>query len=251
MTVTVPSLAPSAEGVASLTERYRAWRSSELGQITDRIEEALILRLIGPAKDARVLDIGCGDGALCARLAALGADVTGLDADPHMLAAARERARQARAAFACVRGDVRALPFADDTFDVVVAVTVLCLVSDAALAVREMARVLRPGGRLVFGELGRYSLWAIKRQLSGLLGSTTWRSASFRSASELRLLVSSAGCEIKSLEGAIYYPPCGVCARWLEGVDHRLGAMTTTGAAFLALAADKCEVTPGSASKCE
>ena len=230
--------APPAD-LASLPAAYRTWRASDLGRITDRIEEELILTLTGPVAGKRVLDVGCGDGVLSVTLARQGAHVTGVDVDRSMLDAARDRARSAHADATYIEGNARSLPFADDTFDVVVAVTVLCFVPDADSAVSEMARVLRPGGRLVIGELGRYSLWAAKRRLSGWLGSRTWRAASFRSAGEMKRIATSAKLHVAAIRGAIYYPPCNLCARWLGPIDRHLAKVTTMGAAFIALAADK------------
>lgn len=224
---------------APLPLAYEAWRASELGRITDRIEEELILRLIGPVQGKSVLDVGCGDGGLAVRLALLGASVAAVDADPRMLAAARARAAIAQVGVVHVAADARALPFADDTFDVVTAVTVLCFVADAAPALKELARVLRPGGRLVLGELGRLSLFAARRRLAGWLGATTWRLASFRTPAELRRLAAVAGLDVTELRGAIYYPPCDLCARWMARLDHHFGALTTAGAAFIALASSK------------
>lgn len=234
----------STPDLASLPTAYEAWRASELGQITDQIEEDLVLGLLGTVEGMRVLDVGCGDGALAVRLAALGADVTGVDADPGMLAAARDRAARAQAAVTYVEGDAGVIPFADDLFDVVVALTVLCFVPEASRAFQEMARVLRPGGRLVIGELGRHSLWAVNRRLSGWLGSRAWRSASFRSARELRQLAATVKLHVNELRGAVYYPPCILCARWLAPFDRRLSTLTTTGAAFIILAARKPKPAP-------
>lgn len=228
-----------APDLAELPEAYQAWRTSELGQITDRLEAELIATLIEPLGGKRILDVGCGDGALTVRLAAEGADVTGLDADPCMLAAARARAKTSGTATTFVDGDIRSLPFADGSFDTVMAITVLCFVGDAERVVQEMARVLRPGGRLVLGELGRYSLWAAKRRVAGWLGSKTWRNAMFRSANQLRQLAMAVHLEVEPVRGAIYYPPCTLCARWLAPHDHRIAVITTIGGAFIALAADK------------
>jgi SAM-dependent methyltransferase len=228
--------APSTEP-PSLPAAYQAWRASELGRITDRIEEQLIVKLVGAVQGKRVLDVGL----LSVLLARAGADMTGLDADPHMVAAARDRATKASAAVTFVEEDARQLPFADDTFDVVVAITVLCLVADAERAVSEMARVLQPGGRLVIGELGRHSLWAAKRRFSGWLGSKTWRAALFRSPRELKGLATTAGLDVEEVRGAIYYPPCNLCARWLAPLDARVAAVTTFGAAFITLAARKLQ----------
>jgi SAM-dependent methyltransferase len=130
-------------------------------------------------------------------------------------------------------------PFADDSFDIVLAVTVLCFVDDAARAVREMARVLRPGGRVVIGELGRWNLWAAKRRISGWLGSRMWRSATFRMVRALKDLVSDAGLAITMVRGAVYYPPFAPLAALLARCDAWIGKHTTAGAAFLVVVGRK------------
>ena len=216
---------------------YDSWRATRLGAITESLERRVILELMGPVQDADVLDAGCGDGALACAMASGGASVTGLDADPVMLAAARARAAMTGARVTFLPGRIEQLPLADARFDVVVAVTVLCFVADAATAVREMARVLRPGGRLVLGELGRWSAWAATRRLKGWLGASTWKAAHFRSAGALRTLLEQAGLSVDAVHGAVFYPPIGVCARLLAPLDPWLGHRTTTGAAFIALSA--------------
>ena len=134
-------------------------------------------------------------------------------------------------------GRVERLPFPDASFDVVAAITVLCFVSDAAGALREMARVLRPGGRLVLGELGRWSLWAAIRRLRGWLGAATWKAARFRTAGDLRVLAEEAGLSVTAIRGAVFYPPVGILARALAPLDAWLGHLTTVGAAFIAMSA--------------
>ena len=105
-----------------------------------------------------------------------------------MIAAARRRTEIEGTQLHLVEGQAERLPFNDAAFDRVVAVTVLCFVRDAERAIMEMARVLKPGGRLVIGELGRWSLWAAHRRIRGWLGDPTWRAAMFRTAAELREL---------------------------------------------------------------
>jgi ubiquinone/menaquinone biosynthesis C-methylase UbiE len=152
-----------------LPESYRRWRESRLGQITDALEERLLLDLLGPVRGLSVLDVGCGDGVLASALARRGARVTGLDTDPQMLAAAHHRAKSESIELRLVRGRAEALPFEGETFDRVVAVTVLCFVRETDRAISEIARILKPGGRLVIGELGRWSLWAAIRRVKGWL----------------------------------------------------------------------------------
>ena len=229
----------TGEVLASRPDAYRKWRASRLGQITDALEEKLILDVVGPPSGLRILDAGCGDAVLAVALAQRGAAVTGVDADPRMLAAGRARALASDVTVDRFQGDIRALPFADGGFDVVLVATVLCFVDDAPRAVEEMARVLRPGGRLVIGELGRWSLWAAKRRVSGWLGSRAWRSARFRTARGLKRIVTNAGIEVTGVRGAVYYPPFGGAASLLARCDAWIAERTTAGAAFLVVAGEK------------
>jgi len=138
-----------------------------------------------------------------------------------------------------VEGRIERLPFPDGSFDVVVIVTVLCLVADRAGGVREAARVLRPGGRLVIGDLGRWSAWAARRRVKAWLGSELWQSAHFSTARGLSHLVERSGLIVEDVCGSVYYPPIGVLARPLARLDRWFGTITTVGAAFIALAARK------------
>ena len=218
-------------------EDYLRWRASSLGAMTEALEQALVLRMAGPLAGLRVLDVGCGDGAYALAAARQGAHVVGVDASLPMIEAARARAHEAELDVEFRLADAAALPFEDGRFDGVLAVTVLCFVPDAAAALREMARVLAPGGRLVLGELGRWSVWAALRRLRAWRGSPLWRGARFRTARELRALVRGAGLAVEQVRGAVFYPPLAGAARLLAPVDPWLGAATTLGAAFIAVAA--------------
>ena len=229
----------TAQSTEGLTESYAKWRSSRLGRITDALEQQLLFELLGSVADKTLLDVGCGDGALASELVRRGAIITGLDADPVMIAAARRRTEIEDTQLHLVEGQAERLPFNDAAFDFVVAVTVLCFVRDAERALMEMARVLKPGGRLVIGELGRWNLWAAHRRIRGWLGDPTWRTAMFRTATELRGLVRSAGLDVGEIRGAVHYPPCGAAARVLAAIDLWLGRRMTFGAAFIAVSATK------------
>ncbi len=229
------AVAPTAIGPAA----YESWRARSLGAVTEAIEQRLILELMGDLEEARVLDVGCGDGVLICAAASRGARVTGIDPDPAMLDAARARTERSGVEADFLDGRIERLPFADASFDVVAAITVLCFVDDASAALREMTRVLRPGGRLVLGELGRWSLWAAVRRLRGWLGAASWKTVRFHTADELCALAEAAGLRVAAIRGAVFYPPFGLCARILAAVDPWLGRHTTVGAAFIALAAAK------------
>jgi ubiquinone biosynthesis O-methyltransferase len=220
-------------------ELYAKWRAADIAVITDRLERRLILELAGNIAGLRVLDVGCGDGQLALELRERGAIVTGIDASQEMIGAARARAASQGAEIAFEVAAAERLPFASDRFDVVVAITILCFVADPAPVFQEIARVLRPGGRLVIGELGRWSYWAAARRIRAWCGSALWRRAKFRTQGELRSLAERAGLTIESVRGAIYYPRWRFAARFCAPWDSTLGRLTTAGAAFIAISASK------------
>ena len=218
---------------------YARWRATTLGAITERAEAAVIFELAGALRGKRVLDVGTGDGGYAIEAATRGAVVTGLDEDRAMLEAARARAAERGVALALVDGNAVALPFADASFDVVLAVTVLCFVDDAGPAVRELARVLTPGGRLVIGELARFSVWATERRVRGWLGASTWRRAHFWTRAELAALIRQAGLRVNDDRGAVFFPPNAVVAHAMAPIEPLLASARAPGAAFLAFVAEK------------
>ncbi|RJX30525.1 MAG: class I SAM-dependent methyltransferase [Desulfarculus sp.] len=220
---------------------YDRWRASDLGALTEEIEHRLLWETIGDPRRRLVLDVGCGDGLLARQASRMGARVVGLDPDQAMLAAAVAHGASGLDGPWWVRGRAQHLPIKDACCDLVVAVTVLCFLSasEARKATAEMARVLRPGGRLVLGELSPYSIWAASRRVRGWLGSRLWRRARFHGPAELKGLAQEAGLKAESLQGAVYYPPWWWAARRLATWERALSAVTTLGAAFLILAASK------------
>jgi ubiquinone/menaquinone biosynthesis C-methylase UbiE len=220
---------------------YAPWRATTLGTITERLERAAVLDLAGPLGGRDVLDVGCGDGTYALAAARAGARVAAVDRSASSVDAARVRAAAEGLAVDVRVADAQVLPFPADRFDVVFAVTVLCFVDDPAQAVGEMARVLRPSGMLVLGELGKGSAWAAWRRVRSWAGSATWRSTRFWSASALRSLLRDSGLVPVSERGAAFYPPFGLAARAVEPFDPLLGRATRLGAAFIATAALRAE----------
>jgi ubiquinone/menaquinone biosynthesis C-methylase UbiE len=99
---------------------------------------------VAEAEPRRVLEVGCGPGELAERIARdLDADVVALDQSERMVELTRARGVHA------ILGDVHELPFEDGSFDCAVAAWMLYHVDDLDRGVSELARVLRPGGRLV------------------------------------------------------------------------------------------------------
>jgi SAM-dependent methyltransferase len=107
------------------------------------------------------LDVGCGTGALAARLADLGYDMSGVDPSEGMLEILRSRAPAVQA----VQASGTALPFADDSFDLVLTVAVLHHIAqpgDVRRTLAEMVRVVNPSGRvLVWDHNPRNPYWRL------------------------------------------------------------------------------------------
>jgi SAM-dependent methyltransferase len=119
--------------------------------------EQLCLPLQGAALDAahvtagtRLLDAGCGAGLLTLLASLRGAQVTAIDAAAPLLEVVRDRVPSADVR----EGDLEALPFADASFDAVTAVNSIFYASDMGAAMRECARVVRRGGRVVITAWG-------------------------------------------------------------------------------------------------
>lgn len=99
---------------------------------------------------ARVLDVGCGTGVVAMAASRLGAHTTGLDLSPELLERARENGKLAQLEIAWHEGDVEELPFGDGSFDAVVSQFGHMFAPRPDVTVREMLRVLRPGGTIAF-----------------------------------------------------------------------------------------------------
>ncbi len=128
-----------------------------------RLWKCRLIRLAGIRPGELALDVCCGTGDVAFALAAAGATVTGFDFSEPMLAVARNRARAVAPGASPVfqQGDALNLPFADASFDVVTISYGLRNLADFDRGVRELARVLRPGGRLLVLDFGKpdNALW--------------------------------------------------------------------------------------------
>lgn len=104
-------------------------------------------------KPKHALDIGCGEGRFCRMLAQEGIAATGIDPVQPMI----EEAKRCHPAGDYVLGYAEQLEFPDSSFDLVVSYLALIDIDDVASAVSEMARVLKPGGRILVANLTAFS----------------------------------------------------------------------------------------------
>jgi SAM-dependent methyltransferase len=136
---------------AELKQRQSAaWSAAPFEKLEGDIavmHDDLVARL-APQAGERWLDVGCGPGAVAMRAARAGADVTGLDLAPGLIETARRRAAEEGLSIAYDVGDCEALPYEDASFDAVSSSVGVIFAVDHSTAARELARVIRPGGRL-------------------------------------------------------------------------------------------------------
>jgi ubiquinone/menaquinone biosynthesis C-methylase UbiE len=135
---------PAAEG-------YAAWAATYDGNGSDlmyEFEERAVRTLLDELPRGSALDAACGTGRHLSYLEARGHRISGFDGSPEMLAVARGKAPAAELAV----GTLDAIPWTDGSFDVVVCALALAHLPDLTPAIAELARVLRPGGRLVISD---------------------------------------------------------------------------------------------------
>jgi SAM-dependent methyltransferase len=111
---------------------------------------ALLVKFAGVRAGQRVLDVACGTGVAAITAARLGADVCGIDLTPELLARARENSAIAEVPIDWRQGDAEQLPYEGAEFDVVLSQFGHMFAPRPEIAMREMLRVLKPGGTIAF-----------------------------------------------------------------------------------------------------
>ena len=192
--------------------------------LTRRLARALDLRA-----GRTVLDIASGPGATAFLLASeLGVDVTGVDLGEASVARANSRAIEKgiddRVRFRV--GDAERLPFDDASFDAVVCECAFCTFPDTPTAAAEMARVLRPGGRLGITDVALDPA-RLDAELSSLAGWVACL-ADARPLDQYVELLSAAGLRVTLTESHDH-----ALARMIEAIDARLVAFRMAGVAAL------------------
>ncbi len=167
-------------------DRYDRWFEGPWGRHAFAVERDALLAALGPLDGQELLDVGCGTGRFTEAFEHAGAEVTGVDNDPAMLALAASRTDAT-----LLRADAHTLPLPDDTFDVAVAVTLLEFAEDPRRVVDELIRVSLPGGRIVVATLNPNSPWGLAHRRE--LRNPPWSGACLHTPRQLRELLAGRG----------------------------------------------------------
>lgn len=170
----------------------------------------LAFEAVAEVAPEQVLEVGGGPGELAARIAVeLECRVTMLDVSPRMVELARERGVDAHV------GDVQELPFDDGSFDCAVAAWMLFHVPDLDRGLAELARVLRPGGRLVAVTNSADHM----RELRELAGNAAWERVFTRENGEEALGRHFAAVERRDADGWVTIGDDAVVRAFVDSLD--------------------------------
>src|SRR5688572_27442042 len=153
--------------------------SSPGGRLLNETQVAKVIELIG-GKPCSVLEAGCGTGRFTFNMARAGHKVTAIDYSPAMLDACRHRQKSESGADGVTfqQASIFELPFPDRSFDAIISIHVLMHLPDHENAIRELLRVLKPGGRLIFDIRNTLSLnrvaYPVRRMFQAVAGRKPW-----------------------------------------------------------------------------
>jgi len=147
---------------------YDAWYHSRRGFWIGDTEFRLLMKMLNPAQNNSLLDVGCGTGYFSRRFASSGLSVYGLDPDASMLAYAQSLDNN----ITYYQSDAIALPFSEKSFDYCSAVTSLCFITEPEKAIREMLRVSRKG--VIIGLLNREGKLYTQKYNRGAYRGARW-----------------------------------------------------------------------------
>ena len=186
------------------------------GYSRKRLAELLNSYLPARGDGLRLLDVGCGTGHHMASLRERGFEVAGIDGSEEMLLNARANNRDSEIR----KADVEAIPFADASFDFVICIEVLRYLPDQSRCIRQMARVLKPGGICLTTAapvLNLNGYWLVNR-IANLMavGDLVRLRQYFTSSAQLRRDFVSAGFAKPTVHG-VYSGP----VNWLERLMPR------------------------------
>jgi len=206
--------------VARLSTGYDAWHQRIFESAPDHPDEEspwyrLVLEHLVPVNGKRVLEVACGRGGFARLLASNGARVFGADFSAAALRIAQQKSAQdgnATHGIALAQADAQTLPYADESFDVVISCETIEHLLDPLAALKEMARVTRAAGVLYlttpnyFNAMGLYQIYGLVRRRNLSPGGDQPFDRVFLFP-QIRRLLRRAGWSITRSDGTVHQFP--------------------------------------------
>ncbi len=215
------------EATRAYYDEFSRWYEKERGRGYHALIDDLEVSVAEPlARGAKVLEVGCGTGLILERVARVAEKAVGIDLSPGMLEQARARGLDVH------EGSATELPFEDASFDLVYSFKVLAHVPDIERALREMARVTKPGGTVLAEFYNPWSLRYLAKRLgpAGRISEKTTEAAvytRFDSPARIREILPQ-GTVLEGFRGVRVVTPTAkvislpVVGSLVSALEHRL-----------------------------
>lgn len=184
----------------SFANKYDSWFETPEGRKVKELELELLVEFLQPKKGEKLLEVGIGTGLFALEFQKMGMDVIGIEPSDAMRAIAETHG------FTVKKGFGEDIPFPDNSFDSVLAMTSMEFSKTPKKFISEMKRVAKPGGKVVVAVLNLFSLYGMKRRIEGLFSKTIFSDAHFYTYWELKSLLNLYLNDVK-VNSSVFFPP--------------------------------------------
>lgn len=187
----------------------KRWATS-VGRYIDAMHKKTVLTMIEPCAGKKILEVGIGTGRFSVMMKTQGANVTGLDFALPMLKIAKDRLEKTdgNSQAKMVNADVKQLPFQDSSFDGCIGINIFSHLPECIEVIKEISRVLKPGGFLVANFPNLLSYYFPYGALVNLLRKSLRRNVytKWYTLPQIRNYCSQAGLRLDTIEGHTSFP---------------------------------------------
>lgn len=167
-------------------ENYDQWYKTIIGRHADQVETNCAFQLFEVRPGMRILDVGCGTGNFCIKLAHKGALITGIDLSEKMLTIAQKKAEKEKVDIEFIKMDCQNLQFPDNFFEGVISMATVEFIYNPQKMIAEMFRVCKNRGQILIGTINRESDWGrLYQDPEYLKNVPVFKNAYFKSPEDL------------------------------------------------------------------